>query len=265
MRLDKDKTITIKPGVFLVWKELGDTPLQALDQLRTELNLAADVPMTYAGRLDPAAAGQLLVLVGEACKQKDQFLDLEKTYQFTILPSFTTDTLDVLGLVTESSNRMDDVRDVSDSLLSSVASQLPGSYNWPYPAYSSRPVAGRPLWQWARQGGYQSLIDQNLVPGNQFLIKTAEYLGTEYVTPEALRQYILDLTNKVTGDFRQSATSSRWQTVLQTDTKTNQIPLWQFQVRVTVGTYVRQISAHIADKLGILGTTYHLVRTNIHL
>ncbi|MEY2671815.1 MAG: tRNA pseudouridine synthase tRNA pseudouridine55 synthase, partial [Candidatus Parcubacteria bacterium] len=44
-----------------------------------------NLPMTYAGRLDPVAEGLLLVLVGDDCKEKDKYLDLNKEYELSIL------------------------------------------------------------------------------------------------------------------------------------------------------------------------------------
>ena len=58
---------------YFVHKRWGETPLEALERLRAEEGIAADVPMTYAGRLDPAAEGLLIILTGEECKNKDAY------------------------------------------------------------------------------------------------------------------------------------------------------------------------------------------------
>ena len=52
-------------GVILVYKNIGETPLEAIERAREEENISTDVPITYAGRLDPMAEGLLLVLVVE--------------------------------------------------------------------------------------------------------------------------------------------------------------------------------------------------------
>ena len=56
----------------LLYKELGQTPLECI--LEYKKNTGEERPMTYAGRLDPMAQGLLLCLVGEECKNKDQYL-----------------------------------------------------------------------------------------------------------------------------------------------------------------------------------------------
>ena len=54
--------------MILVNKQIGETPLEALEKVRREHGFDANLPMTYAGRLDPMAEGLLIVLVGEECK-----------------------------------------------------------------------------------------------------------------------------------------------------------------------------------------------------
>lgn len=88
-----DKAIT-------TYKALGQTPLECLEELRVSRPDLADLPLTYAGRLDPLACGLLIVLAGEECKNKDQYLGLDKTYEFEMLVGFATDTYDLLGVVT---------------------------------------------------------------------------------------------------------------------------------------------------------------------
>jgi tRNA U55 pseudouridine synthase TruB len=96
-----------------IYKKLGETPLEALERTRTEHSIAADVPMTYAGRLDPLVEGQMIILIGEECKNKDAYTKLGKTYEFEILSGVSTDTYDLLGLVTDSDfSKMLDVEEV---------------------------------------------------------------------------------------------------------------------------------------------------------
>ena len=71
---DKNHIKQIEPEVFVIWKQLGNTPLEELHRVRNQLGLSDEVKMTYAGRLDPAAEGELLILVGESCKRKNESL-----------------------------------------------------------------------------------------------------------------------------------------------------------------------------------------------
>ena len=83
---------------YIIWKNLGETPLEALTRLREEVSIPSDVPMTYAGRLDPAAEGFLIVLTGEECKKKETYSSLTKTYMAEILVDVSTDSYDLLGI-----------------------------------------------------------------------------------------------------------------------------------------------------------------------
>ena len=80
-------------------KMIGETPLECLERTRLEKGIAALVPMTYAGRLDPLASGKLLILVGDECKEKEKYLGLDKEYEIEVLFGVMTDTGDALGLI----------------------------------------------------------------------------------------------------------------------------------------------------------------------
>jgi tRNA U55 pseudouridine synthase TruB len=49
-------------NVLKLYKNVGETPLECLERFRVENSEYKDVPMTYAGRLDPMAEGVLIVL-----------------------------------------------------------------------------------------------------------------------------------------------------------------------------------------------------------
>ena len=44
-------------GLHLLYKNLGETPNKCIERFKKENPKYADVPMTYAGRLDPMAEG----------------------------------------------------------------------------------------------------------------------------------------------------------------------------------------------------------------
>ena len=87
--------------VLKVWKNTGQTPLDTIDQLRIDNPEYKDEKITYAGRLDPLAEGEMILLVGEEVHNKQDYLDLEKEYEVDILLGVSTDSFDILGLVEE--------------------------------------------------------------------------------------------------------------------------------------------------------------------
>jgi tRNA pseudouridine55 synthase len=100
--------------MITVYKNLGETPLQCLERYRLEAGIEAGVPMTYAGRLDPMAEGDMIILVGEECKGKDKFLPLRKEYEMEVLLGVETDTYDLLGIF----QKENEVTDITIILLS---------------------------------------------------------------------------------------------------------------------------------------------------
>ncbi len=83
---------------IVIWKKIGQTPLEALEMERERRSISRDVPMTYAGRLDPLAEGALIILTGDACRSKEHYLSLDKTYTIEVLLGVSTDSGDVLGM-----------------------------------------------------------------------------------------------------------------------------------------------------------------------
>ena len=82
-------------------KKSGETPLECINRFKVNNPEYKNDKMTYAGRLDPLASGVLLVLVGEECKNKEEYLKLDKEYELTILFGFKTDSFDILGMIDE--------------------------------------------------------------------------------------------------------------------------------------------------------------------
>ena len=86
-------------NVIICNKEIGETPLECLERIRKENNMDENMPMTYAGRLDPMAEGLFIILSGEECKNKEKYTNLDKEYQMEILFGIKTDSYDILGLI----------------------------------------------------------------------------------------------------------------------------------------------------------------------
>src|SRR4051812_28571356 len=84
---------------IVMHKKVAETPLECLHRLRVIKPELSELPMTYAGRFGPMADGVLLVLVGEECKHKEDFLGLDKEYVCEILWGVATDTYDILGKI----------------------------------------------------------------------------------------------------------------------------------------------------------------------
>ena len=234
-------------------KHLGETPLQALDRLLlTQPELAA-VSLTYAGRLDPMAEGVLIALVGDECNQieKEKYLALDKEYEVEILFGLETDSHDVLGLITGASKKQPP-RDVVESEIK----KLVGKHEQPYPGYSSKPVQGKPLFQWAREGK----LNEIEVPSRKIEIFRAAITDVQQITSAQILKQVTDSINLVTGDFRQAETLQKWQQTLIGD---NLFVVYRLTITCSSGTYIRQIAQQLGQKVGTGALVLNLKRTRV--
>ncbi|MCX6720304.1 MAG: hypothetical protein NTW11_00645 [Candidatus Staskawiczbacteria bacterium] len=158
-----------------------------------------NVPMTYAGRLDPMASGVLVVLAGPEIKNKEKYLALDKEYEFSILFGFSTDTYDILGKVIDASlgsvsfasvrpparahsgfGNFPASRDHAKLPAGYATDTLPrfefiaemikknlkyfrGKLKQKYPIYSSKMVKGKPLFSYARSGESVEIPERDIL------------------------------------------------------------------------------------------------------
>jgi tRNA pseudouridine55 synthase len=231
------------PTTALIYKHIGETPLEALERFRREQGIAADVPMTYAGRLDPMAEGLLLILLGEECKNKEKYLGLDKEYEVEVLFGITSDTYDTLGIVKRSS-------DVLPNLSKIDFKKYVGTFTQLYPAYSSKTVNGKQLHELARAS---ELPDD--MPTKEVEIHSIEMLGTSTIETANLKARVLANIAKVTGDFRQPEIKESWATI--------QGSFSTMLIRVTCssGTYMRSLVHRMGQDAGCGAIALSIRRT----
>mgnify|MGYP000153282325 CR=1 FL=1 len=85
-------------NILNIYKPVGLSPLDIINILKDKSPEYQDVPITYAGRLDPMAEGVLLLLAGDEVHKNEEYQKLDKEYEAEILIGFNTDTYDVLGI-----------------------------------------------------------------------------------------------------------------------------------------------------------------------
>ena len=245
----------------VIEKALGETPLQAIRAYQKTDPALMRVPLTYAGRLDPMAHGKLLVLIGDECKQRDKYDGLDKEYVFEVLLGFKSDTGDVLGLPQSAAAVAVTKRRAHD-----VARSLVGVHTLPYPAFSSKTVGGKPLFQYALEGK----LDTIDVPTADRRVYSMRYIDKLVLSREALIERILDkieLLNVQTdaellgSDFRKEAIAQAWWDLRSRTVSTATI--LRFKAAVASGTYIRSLAPLIAERLGTDGLAYSINRTKL--
>ncbi len=237
--------------ILELYKNLGETPLETIERFRGENPTYKDVKMTYLGRLDPMAEGLLLVLAGNT-KNKNQYLEMDKTYEFEVMWGFETDTYDILGLNTSKGKQPIKLENKIPNLLKEIKNKKIQSY----PPYSSRTVEGKPLFEWARE----KKIEEIDIPTRGIKIFSIEHLDTRIVNGKDLLSDILLKINLVRGNFRQIEIKESWQNNLN---EKDMVLLSTFRADVSTGTYIRGLAYEMGKILECGGITNRIKRIRI--
>jgi len=286
------------PRFVMLEKAVGQTPLQCMEAWRIESGTAANIPLTYAGRLDPMASGKLLVLVGEECKKKDDYLALDKTYDFSVLLGVGSDTHDVLGRLTTSGvdflptkegktwlsgpERPDQGMKSLKEHLEQICQNLTGDIELPYPHFSSRTVQGKPLHMWTLEGRLNE-IDIPTKKSTIYSLKlnSVETLARDEVCNQARTKIdtIPEVTeeNKSLGkDFRRVYVRQDWENIKKgqnlncaTSDVAQLLPdeytIASFTCSASSGTYMRTLAKLIGERLdpAVPSLAWSIHRTDI--
>lgn len=257
--------------VIKIYKNKGETPLDCIKKYKLTNPSLAYLPITYAGRLDPLAEGVLILLVGDECLKKDEYLKLPKEYEVDILFGFTTDTYDLMGkvkttpeiLFERSSDEGDGNRGqtISNRLgdeVSEILFQFTGKIKQKYPIYSSRPVKGKPLFMWAREGK----LGEIEIPEHDVFVESINLIKESSINGENLLEKIESDIGKVKGDFRQEKIIKIWREILK-DKKEEEFRIITLRISCGSGVYVRVLAYDIGQKLGIPSLALNIKRTKV--
>lgn len=235
-------------------KKFGQTPLEALEDLRKDRSELANEKLSYAGRLDPMATGEMLVLVGKKENAKrEKYLKFNKTYEAHVLFGFKTDTGDLLGLSEKSKTK----QKIATKDLKTALRQLSKIKKIKYPVFSSKTVKGKPLFEWYREGR----IGEIEIPTRDIKIFSAKVLETYKISTEDLQKYVAFAASEVKGDFRQDEIFEKWMINLQGN---ENFQVAKIKFKVSSGTYIRVLAEELGKILGTEACLLSLCRTKIH-
>ena len=241
-------------GPILFYKNLGETPLEAIERFRLINPLYKNVPMTYAGRLDPAATGLLVLLGGDLCKEKDLYTSLPKTYEVSMLFGFNTDSYDLLGItnISKNSNKISE-EDIKNEL-QKIFTNTPITLNQKYPIFSSKTIKGKSLISLAR-AGIEITRPRHKVELYSGYLKTIKK-----VSNIEIENRVAEICGLVKGDFRQEETLRSWRNILK---NWGHFTIATFEIKVGSGFYVRTFADDIGKKLKTGAVVYSLNRITV--
>lgn len=245
-------------------KKVGETPLAALQAFRARHREYTDVPLSYAGRLDPMAEGKLLVLIGDECKKQKKYIELDKEYDIEVLLDVGSDTGDALGLVTYSGTETR----VDQKVLRMTLEAERGTHERAYPAFSSKTVNGKPLFLHS----LQRTVPYMEPPTHKETIHRIRVLASCGLSKETLEQRIHDFLSLVPktdepskmlgADFRIKEVRAGWNELFAHVSARDFIVL-TFRVTCGSGTYMRSLAGRIGEALGTKALALSIKRTKI--
>lgn len=266
----------MKPYIVLD-KKIGETPLSCAEDWRTTNPEYKDVPLAYAGRLDPMASGKLLILIGDECKNQTNYHGLDKAYEFSVLFGIESDSLDVLGRLTTCITRDNELFDCvrlglaprSAQSESSIIDELVGNIELPYPRFSAKTVQGKPLHMWTLEGR----LNEIEIPTKESTIYSLALDRIETISKEKLVEQALEKINSIPevtdprkalgNDFRRVDVRQDWNTILENKKLPEEFQIAHFSCIASSGTYMRTLASIIAGKLDTCGLAWSIHRTNI--
>ncbi len=239
--------------LLTIYKLPGETPLESLNRLRDSFTELRKEKLSYAGRLDPLAQGVLLVLVGESNKERDKYLNLDKTYYFDVLFGVESDSFDPLGLVKKGHLPSKNI----SNLIRAESSNWLGERQQFYPPFSSKTVNGKPLFQWTKEG------KKVLLPSREIFIYSLDFLQKVDVPVSFLVKEAKEKIKKVKGDFRQLEAIQCWNKIEKTFSKKESLPLLRFKIKASSGTYVRSLAQQMGLEYNSSALAFHIVRVKV--
>ena len=224
--------------ILLIDKPAGWTSFDVVAKVRSQIRqnyqsrgekpTKRQLKVGHAGTLDPFATGLLIILLGDECQNAQQYLKLDKTYEFTAKLGEVSTTGDPEGDISafvipesdrESSKIMDPLIKPEDDKpsieeIKQILKQFTGEILQKPPAYSAIKIDGKRAYKLAREG------------------KTVE-MPTRSVTVRAL------------------------------DIMKYQYPYLQARCQVSSGTYIRSLVEDIGQKLQVGAYCVELRRTRV--
>ncbi len=223
---------------------------QLVERFAGELGIdTKTIPVTFAGRLDPLAEGLCILLVGSFVHEKDKYVDYDKTYTGTFVTGFATDTYDIAGMP-----KLRPLVRGKEEVVAEIKNWMTYTEQ-SYPMYSSKPVDGKPLWVWARDG----MIPPSGIPSRAISVSESSGEYVQSVSLDELRDEVKNLLAIFPSGFRQDEIVEAWANLEAVEN----FQVFKFEVTVSSGTYVRGLVHTLEERSGGAAALKTLCRQRI--
>lgn len=184
--------VDFKQGaVFLVDKPKDWTSFDVVNKIRYRFKKGLGIKkfkVGHAGTLDPLATGLLIICVGKATKQINEFMGMSKTYTGTITLGSTRPSHD---LETEIDAHYP-TNHITQGLVEETRTQFLGNIEQIPPMFSAIKKDGKPLYKDARKGTFVEL-DPRAVTIHTFEITGKDTTNLDFEVTSSKGTYIRSL------------------------------------------------------------------------
>ena len=213
--------------------------------------------VSYIGRLDPLASGIIIYLEGDELKDRDKYMNMDKTYKFNLVIGMITDTGDCLGMI----RKIQSVNTINMANLLEVFKEFIGEYEQRYPIYSAYQIhkngLKKPLWYFAKNG---IELDESEIPKHVIKIYNLEQDAKPMFSIRNMNYFIEQV------GLIPDGLELRKEEVIAQYNEYDKIRLIGIPMlaKVSSGTYIRQLCADIGDKLGVPCMADKIERVGYH-
>jgi tRNA pseudouridine(55) synthase len=216
--------------------------------------------ISYIGRLDPLASGIIIYLEGDELKDRDKYMNMDKTYKFNLVIGISTDTGDCLGMI----RKIQSVNTINMSKLLEVFSEFFDEYEQKYPIYSAYQIhkngMKKPLWYFAKNG---IELEESEIPRHVVKIYNLEQDAKPIYSIRNMNYFMEQVGLIPDGlELRKEEVIMQYKEYKESDKiRLIGIPML---AKVSSGTYIRQLCADIGDKLGVPCMADKIERVGYH-
>ena len=177
-------------GILLVDKPAGVTSHDVVDRIR---RICKTRRVGHTGTLDPQATGLLVILLGEATRISEYLVGVEKSYEGTVRFGVVSNTYDADGEIVPGPSQN---LPTSVEQIQAVANALVGTIMQVPPPYSAKKVAGKKLYEYAREGAVPE-VEPREITVKEFEILNLENGQSEFGVDCSSGTYVRSLSHEL--------------------------------------------------------------------
>jgi tRNA pseudouridine55 synthase len=244
---------------FEIFKPFGLTPKDVIDEI---IQKTGATKATFNGRLDPMACGCMRIFLDGACRQSQLEMDWDKIYRFKMGLGLESSSHDLLGFPRLGKPMEALSINQIESQMIAYLDSLKTRYVQELPHFSSFRVANhdgikQPLWWWKKN----NKMTEVKIPSFErklydFSIIRSNYTHLHHIADVAIERISHVRLNH---EFNQQAIIQEWQH-LRDSSPASEIAVFEMQVSVSSGFYIRKLVEDIGLQLGLKTITIEIER-----